>query len=86
MTVSTFEEVTKSKPRRLSPRSSRRKAAATTTAGSRRATRAAATSAATARVDFKLRRTACREGRRDRVRPEPLARIALLHYADGAKS
>jgi large subunit ribosomal protein L2 len=48
MTVSTFEEVTKSEPEKSLLGTRKRKAAATTWAGSRRATRAAATSAATA--------------------------------------
>ena len=48
MSVSTFEEVTKSKPEKSLTEPLTKKAAGTTTAESRRDTRAAATSAATA--------------------------------------
>ena len=88
MSVSTFEEVTKTEPEKsLLPRRSRRPAAGTSTAASRRATRAAATSAATAIIDFKRRK----DGVPAKVAaieydPNRSARIALLHYADGAKA
>jgi large subunit ribosomal protein L2 len=65
---------TKQKPEKSSRRRSRRRAAGTTRAGSPRATRAAATSAAIRAIDFKRQQgRRAGQGRRDRVRPEPLA-------------
>ncbi len=72
----------------VAPRAAaRRRAAGTTAAGSPRATRAAATSASFRTIDFK--RT--KDGIPAKVAaieydPNRSARIALLHYADGAKS
>ena len=81
-----FEEVTKTEPEKRCSSRSRRRAAATTTGASRRGTGAAATSGATG-VDFK--RT--KDGVPAKVAaveydPNRSARIALLHYADGAKA
>ena len=73
MSVSTFEEITKTTPEKSADSSrSRRRAAATPTAASRRATRAAATSAATASSTSSAEGRRAGQGRRDRVRPEPL--------------
>ena len=87
MATSSFEEITRASRRSRCSSRSRRRVAATTTVASRRATRAAGTSAATARSTSSASRTACR--RRSRTieyDPNRSARIALLHYADGAKA